>query len=127
MKPLRLLLLLSACANLTACSLFNTYFERKDTITLGAGDAVASNIAIQTADPWPRNVGDNNIPMDGTKAAIAMLRYRFNGSNGVGGGANGVGPGLNGGLNNGGAGGMSGGGLGGPASGAMAGGPPPGN
>jgi hypothetical protein len=64
-------------------------FGRKDTITMGAGDAVASNEAIQTADPWPRYSQNNNIPMDGVKAQRAIQRYRSNGENGPppGGGA----------------------------------------
>ncbi len=32
----------------------NQYSERKDTVTFAAGDAVATNLAVQTPDPWPR-------------------------------------------------------------------------
>ena len=86
MKPLHMSLLSIACLVLSAC---NQYLERKETVTMGAGDAVASNEAIQTADPWPRYSQNNNIPMDGVKAQRAIQRYRSNGENGPppGGGA----------------------------------------
>lgn len=53
-----------------------TYYERRETISLHAGDAVASNIAIHTIDPWPYSAGDQTIPGDGHRAAAAMERYR---------------------------------------------------
>jgi hypothetical protein len=41
------------------------WFERRDTITLQAGDAVAANKAIQMRDPWPPYVANRNIPFNG--------------------------------------------------------------
>lgn len=80
MKQLRALVPLAACLALAACD--NQYFERKDTLTLGVGDAVASNNAVQVQDPWPRRSQNDRIPMDGGKAEAAMARYRGAGSAG---------------------------------------------
>lgn len=76
MKSLHMTLLPIACLALASC---NQYLERKDTLTMSAGDAVASNEAVQIADPWPRYSQNNNIPMDGAKAQRALQRYRGNG------------------------------------------------
>jgi len=54
------------------------YFERKDTIVSGAGDARNVNAATHIIDPWPRNVGNRRIPMNGERAAGAIERYRTN-------------------------------------------------
>jgi hypothetical protein len=54
------------------------YFERKDTIVSGAGDARNVNAATHIIDPWPRYVGDRRIPMNGERAAGAVERYRTN-------------------------------------------------
>lgn len=51
------------------------YLQRKDTITLSAGDAVQTNIMAQTLHPWPPGVGDRRIPMQGTRAAQAIRTY----------------------------------------------------
>jgi type IV pilus biogenesis protein CpaD/CtpE len=79
MKSLHVTLLPIACLALSAC---NQYLERKDTITMSAGDAVAANEAAQVIDPWPRHSQNNNIPMDGVKAQRAIQQYRSNGVNG---------------------------------------------
>ena len=54
------------------------YFERKDTIVSGAGDAKDVNAATHIIDPWPRYVGNRRIPMSGERAAGAVERYRTN-------------------------------------------------
>lgn len=74
MKTLLSALSALACVTLAACD--NQYIERKDTLTLGAGDAVATNAAVMTPDPWPRRSRDDRIPMDGVKAEAALARYR---------------------------------------------------
>jgi len=78
MKPIRIVLLAICCLAPGACS--NQYFERKDSITFSAGDAVATNEAVQIPDPWPPGSQNNNIPMDGVKAALAIERYRAGGA-----------------------------------------------
>ena len=52
------------------------YLQRKDTVTLSAGDASQANAVAQTIHPWPPGVGDRRIPMEGTRAARAMECYR---------------------------------------------------
>jgi hypothetical protein len=52
------------------------YFERKDTIVSGAGDARDVNAATHIIDPWPRNVGNRQIPANGERMARAVKRYR---------------------------------------------------
>jgi hypothetical protein len=54
------------------------YFERKDTIVSGAGDAKNVNTATHIIDPWPRYIGNRRIPMNGERAAGAVERYRTN-------------------------------------------------
>jgi hypothetical protein len=61
---------------LGGCS--DIYFDRRDTVSLGAGDAVAANIATQTVDFWPRAAGERNIVSDGQKMQSAVERYRTN-------------------------------------------------
>jgi hypothetical protein len=61
---------------LAGCS--DIYYVRREAISSGAGDAVASNIAVQTVDPWPPNVGNTNIAMNGDRAVLAAQRYRTN-------------------------------------------------
>jgi hypothetical protein len=52
------------------------YFERKDTIVSGAGDARDVNAATHIIDPWPRYVGNRRIPANGDRMARAVKRYR---------------------------------------------------
>ena len=91
----RVLIALSAaaCLGLAACD--NRYIERKDTVTFGLGDAVTTNNAVMTANPWPRRSQNTRIPMDGVKAENALLRYRLGGASpgGPGPGAGGFAPG----------------------------------
>jgi hypothetical protein len=51
------------------------YFERKDTIVSGAGDARDVNAATHIIDPWPRYVGNRNIPVSGDRLSRAVTRY----------------------------------------------------
>jgi uncharacterized membrane protein YgcG len=54
------------------------YLRRSDTITLGAGDAVAHNNAVQTINPWPYWSRNDRINMEGNRAALAIKRYQEN-------------------------------------------------
>jgi hypothetical protein len=74
---LRIILLPMVCLTLSACTQYqNRYVEREDTVTLSAGDAVASNAAVQVPTPWPRYSNDTTIAMDGERIARAVARYR---------------------------------------------------
>jgi len=55
---------------------FAMYFQRSDKITLGAGDAKAVNAATHVIDPWPRYVGNRQIPGNGDRLSRAVERYR---------------------------------------------------
>lgn len=59
---------------LGGCS--DIYFDRRETIALGANDAVAVNLAEQMIDPWPRYVGNKNIAFNGERMQGAVERYR---------------------------------------------------
>ncbi len=61
---------------LAGCADADLYFDRRDTISLHAGDAVASNIIVQTVDPWPRAAGIRDIPANGDRMQAAGERYR---------------------------------------------------
>ncbi len=69
---------LAAVAGLGAfiggCS--DIYYDRRETIALGADDHIAANQAIQMIDPWPRYVGNKNIAFNGERAQGAVERYR---------------------------------------------------
>ena len=54
------------------------YFGHSDTVTLGAGDSAASNIATHTVDVWPDHARRTKINQDGKRAAIAVKRYETN-------------------------------------------------
>jgi hypothetical protein len=58
---------------LSGCS--NQYFERKDTVTFSAGDAVAWNKAQQIVDPAPRSAYNTNIVTPGVTAERAGADY----------------------------------------------------
>jgi hypothetical protein len=53
----------------------NTYFERKDTVTFSAGDAVAWNNAQQITNPTPAGAYNNNISTDGRVACKSVEKY----------------------------------------------------
>jgi hypothetical protein len=54
------------------------YRARRDTVSFEGGNAVAHNIAVQTVDPWPTNVRDDRIAIDGDREVIAVERYKVN-------------------------------------------------
>jgi hypothetical protein len=108
---------------------FAMYLQRSYSITLGAGDAKAVNAATHVIDPWPRYVGNRNIPVSGDRLSRAVTRYNQGsyrqpappifspygsviGIQGAGGGGGGAGGGGGGGTGGGG-GGTAGGGGGG--------------
>jgi hypothetical protein len=71
------LVLALAAATLTgACT--DMYLDRRDSVSFGAGDAVAVNKITQMVDPWPPYSGNRNIAFDGERMAAAAERYRTN-------------------------------------------------
>jgi hypothetical protein len=61
---------------LNNCSDPGLYLDRRDSIALGAGDAVATNAALQTIDPWPPASGNTHIAANGQRMQSAVERYR---------------------------------------------------
>ena len=71
-------------AVLAGCAEFNTYqpdpiyTDRRDTIAVSAGDALAANKMTHMVDPWPRASANRNIAFNGEKMQSAVERYRTN-------------------------------------------------
>lgn len=61
---------------LGGCS--DLYYDRRETVMLGSGDAVAANIAVQTVDPWPAAAASRSQTVNGERIQRAMERYRTN-------------------------------------------------
>jgi hypothetical protein len=65
---------LAVAGMLSACS--DIYYDRRETVALGADDHIASNMVAQMIDPWPRYVGNKNLTFDGMRMQAAADRYR---------------------------------------------------
>ena len=73
-KSLRTLVLGAALAALLAgCS---QYLDRRDAVSLNAGNAVATDKVTQMVDPWPRDSANRNIAFNGERMQAAVARYR---------------------------------------------------
>lgn len=72
LRPLAAALILSVA--LAACS--DIYYDRRDAIHLSASNANATNIAVQTIDPWPRHAAQREILTNGEKIQPAIQRYK---------------------------------------------------
>ena len=59
---------------LAACQ--DPYLARRDTLTIGSGEAVQANIAKQVIDPWPAHAQRIEPTLNGERAQHAMERYR---------------------------------------------------
>jgi hypothetical protein len=64
----------SLCASLGGCSEY--YFDRRDTVSLHSGEAMAANQVTQTIDPWSPASGNRNIAYNGERMQGAAERYR---------------------------------------------------
>jgi hypothetical protein len=67
---------LTLAATLAGCS--DIYMDRRDSIVLGAGDAVAANQMAQMYDPWPPRSNNVNYAANGQRMQSAVERYRTN-------------------------------------------------
>jgi hypothetical protein len=63
-------------ALLAGCS--DIYYDRRETIALGADDAVAANMAESVVDPWPPMSNNRNIAFNGARIQRAVECYRAN-------------------------------------------------
>jgi len=61
---------------LTGCS--DLYFDRRESISLSAGDDVYSNQVTHMVDPWPAPSANRNIAFNGERMQAAVERYRVN-------------------------------------------------
>jgi hypothetical protein len=61
---------------LAGCS--DMYWDRRESISLASGDAVATNKVVHMIDPWPPTSTQKNLAFDGTRAQAAAERYRNN-------------------------------------------------
>jgi hypothetical protein len=73
---LSFILLLAGCSVPSFEEVTEPYAARKDTVTLGAGEAQRINEAIHTIDPAPPSAFDTQIPANGQRMAGAVERYR---------------------------------------------------
>jgi hypothetical protein len=53
----------------------NEHLDRRDTISLSSGEAMAANRVTHMIDPWPAASGDRHIEYNGERAAAAVARY----------------------------------------------------
>ncbi len=65
---------MAALATMTAGC--DDYLDRRETITLGAGDANAVNRATQTIDRWPQAARHDRWLSDGERGRRAVQAYR---------------------------------------------------
>ena len=61
-------------AGLAGCSEF--YFDRRDSVSLASGEAMAANRVTHMIDPWPPASANRNIAYSGEKMQTAAERYR---------------------------------------------------
>jgi len=61
---------------LGGCS--DIYTDRRETVALGAEDAVAGNMIEQMVDPWPRYSNNKNLAFNGERMQRAVECYRAN-------------------------------------------------
>ena len=65
-----------AAIPLAACT--DAHYDRRDTISFHAGDAIAANRVQQTVDMWPPDANRTRVPLNGNRAGLAMERYKTN-------------------------------------------------
>jgi hypothetical protein len=59
---------------LAGCS--DIYYDRRETVSFAANDAVATAQATQIIDPWPAASSNRSINSNGPRVAGAIERYR---------------------------------------------------
>jgi hypothetical protein len=69
---------LAFAAVLTVLGGCSEYIDRRDTIALSGGNAVATNVVTHMVDPWPRESANRNFAFNGARIESAFERYRSN-------------------------------------------------
>ena len=72
-QMLKVLAVAGAAAGLTACS---DYLDRRDSLYLGAGEAVQTNIVTHRIDPWPVHAQRVYAETSGERMQRAVEAYR---------------------------------------------------
>jgi hypothetical protein len=72
-RTLRLFFALGCALPAVAC---DNYLDRRDTVTFGAGNAVAANKALQIIDPWNQASRTIEQGSSGEQAAAAIEKLR---------------------------------------------------
>ena len=72
-NPMRVLALVALALLLAACS---EYLDRRDSVSLNAGNALNANAVTEMVDPWPRDSANRNIAFNGERMEAAVTRYR---------------------------------------------------
>jgi hypothetical protein len=81
LRPLPSIVLASMVAlSVAGCaeSDLHQYLGHTDSVTVGAGNAQASNRTIHEVDHWPEASRKSRIDLDGNRAALAAKRYQRN-------------------------------------------------
>jgi hypothetical protein len=74
-KVAGVLVIASVLTVLSGCS---EYLDRRDTVSIHGGDAVATDKVTQMVDPWPPASAQKNIGFNGERMESALERYRTN-------------------------------------------------
>ena len=64
---------------LAGCS--DVYYDRRESLSLGAGDAIAANEVEQMVDPWPAHSNNRDLAFNGERMQRAVECYRKNREN----------------------------------------------
>ncbi len=73
MSPRNRILLVVLAFGLSGCA---DYMNRRDSITLGAGNTQDANMGIHTVDPFPPAAKNTSISVSGVKTGQAVGRYK---------------------------------------------------
>jgi hypothetical protein len=78
--PIKLSIIVAVAAtavSVAGCQEYR-YLARRDSVTMGVGDAPATNQATHTINLWPRNAKDTKITSDGKRVLVGVKRYQEN-------------------------------------------------
>jgi hypothetical protein len=75
-RTIQLAPILALACLIGGCS--DIYYDRRDSVSLQAGDAVEANKVTHIIDPWPKAAANRHIPADGQRMQRAAERYRTN-------------------------------------------------
>ncbi|MEL6919571.1 MAG: hypothetical protein AAFO77_00910 [Pseudomonadota bacterium] len=67
----RTTLILAACTSLATLGACTQTYKETEGLTLGAGNAVAHNTALQMVDPWPEGVQDTTFAVPAERKSNA--------------------------------------------------------